>query len=379
MLEHGGRLRAAALRWGIAREQWLDLSTGISPWSWLAERAPMIGLNAWQWLPEDDDGLAEAAAACYGADVLPVAGSQAAIQALPRLRGPSRVGVLAGSYAEHAACWQRAGHALVALEAEQIDAAIDRLDVLLLVHPDNPSGLVHERARLLDWHARLATHGGWMIVDEAFIDATPELSIADESHRPGLIVLRSLGKFFGLAGARVGFVLAQAELRESLAEQLGPWTIAGPARQIATLALQDRDWQARQRERLHTASSRLLGLLAQAGLPADGGCALFQWLKTNRAAAVHDSLAANGILTRQYSAPAASLRFGLPATEADWQRLREALHSLAPGEPLFPPSIPCIRESSCAVASAACASTLDPRLRGADEGVGGSLQSTNSP
>ena len=324
MLEHGGRLRAAALRWGIPRAQWLDLSTGISPWSWLAERAPAISLDAWQRLPEDDDGLPAAASAYYGADALPVAGSQAAIQTLPRLRGPSRIGVLAGSYAEHAACWQRVGHAVITLDAGEIDAAIDRLDVLLLVHPDNPNGLVHERARLLDWHARLAARGGWLIVDEAFVDATPELSIADESHLPGLIVLRSLGKFFGLAGARVGFVLAQAALREALAEQLGPWTIAGPARQIAMLALQDRDWQLRQRERLRAASTRLLSLLAEASLPADGGCALFQWRRDDEAAALHEALAARGILTRLYSTPTASLRFGLPATEADWQRLSEA-------------------------------------------------------
>lgn len=325
MLEHGGRLRAAAERWGIAREQWLDLSTGISPWNWLAERTPPISLDAWQRLPEDDDGLPEAASAYYGAAALPVAGSQAAIQALPRLRGPGRVGVLAGSYAEHAACWQRAGHAVTVLDALQIDEAVDRLDVLLLVHPDNPSGLVHPRARLLDWQARLAARGGCLIVDEAFVDATPALSIADEIHRPGLIVLRSLGKFFGLAGARVGFVLAEAALREALAEQLGPWTIAGPARQIAMLALQDRDWQARQRLRLQAASERLSTMLAQADLAPDGGCALFQWLKTDRATALHEALAARGILTRLYSGPAASLRFGLPATEADWQRLSEAV------------------------------------------------------
>ena len=327
MLEHGGRLRAAALRWGIAREYWLDLSTGISPWSWLTERAPPISLDAWQRLPEDDDGLAEAAAAYYGAAALPVAGSQAAIQALPRLRSPSRVGVLAGSYAEHAACWQRAGHAVIALDADGIEAAVDTLDVLLLVHPDNPSGLVHARSQLLDWQARLAARGGWLIVDEAFVDAAPALSLADQSHRPGLILLRSLGKFFGLAGARVGFVLAEAALREALAEQLGPWTIAGPARQIAMLALQDREWQLQQRKRLHQASERLSTMLAQAGLAPDGGCALFQWHRGDQAAALHEALAARGILTRLYSAPATSLRFGLPANEDDWQRLGQALRS----------------------------------------------------
>lgn len=328
MLEHGGRLRAAAARWGIPREQWLDLSTGISPWSWLAERPQRIAVEAWLRLPEDDDALPDAAAAYYGAPALPVAGSQAAIQALPRLREPGRVGVLAGAYAEHALCWQRAGHTVLPLMPKAIDAAVDTLDVLLLVHPDNPSGLVHGRAQLLAWQARLAARGGWLIVDEAFVDAAPELSLATVAQRPGLIVLRSLGKFFGLAGARVGFVLADAELRAALAEQVGPWTIAGPARQLAALALQDRDWQAQQRLRLHAASERLGTMLGQAGLRPDAGCALFQWLRTKLAADLHDALAASGILTRLYRDNMPSLRFGLPAREVDWQRLSEALSSL---------------------------------------------------
>lgn len=336
MLEHGGRLRAAAARWGIDREHWLDLSTGISPWSWLAERPQIldraIALDAWQRLPEDDDDLPAAARSYYAAAALPVAGSQAAIQALPRLREPGRVGVLASSYAEHGHCWQRAGHVVLPLTVEAIDDAVDGLDVLLLVHPNNPTGQIHARSQLLDWHARLAARGGWLIVDEAFVDATPALSLVGETHRPGLIVLRSLGKFFGLAGARVGFVLAEACLRGALSELLGPWTIAGPARQLATLALQDRDWQLQQCSRLKLASARLAVLLAQAGLQPDGRCALFQWLKTERAAQLHDALATHGVLSRHYAAPIpdslASLRFGLPAAEADWQRLQTALDTI---------------------------------------------------
>lgn len=328
MLEHGGRLRAAALRWGIPRQQWLDLSTGISPWSWLAERPQTLAPEAWQRLPEDDDELAAAARRFYGAEALPVAGSQAAIQVLPRLRSSCRVGMLAGSYTEHALSWQRGGHAVIALDADQIDVAVNTLDVLLLVHPDNPSGRVYPRTQLRGWHARLAARGGWLIVDEAFVDATPELSLAAETDRDGLIVLRSLGKFFGLAGARVGFVLAEESIRKALAEWLGPWTIAGPARQIAMLALQDRDWQWQQRERLQTASARLITVLNAAGLQAHGGCALFQWLRTDQAITLHEALAARGILTRHYSAATQSLRFGLPAAEADWQRLQAAFTTI---------------------------------------------------
>jgi len=168
MLEHGGKLLSAAARYGIEQDHWLDLSTGINPAGW---PVPAIPDAVWQRLPETEDGLLEAAAAYYGcSDILPVAGSQAAIQALPRLRAACRVGVPHPAYAEHAHAWRAAGHAVVEWDAGH---NIDALDVLVLVHPNNPGGQTYTRAELLDWHARLAARGGWLVVDEAFIDATP--------------------------------------------------------------------------------------------------------------------------------------------------------------------------------------------------------------
>ncbi|MBS4099274.1 MAG: threonine-phosphate decarboxylase [Sulfuricella sp.] len=324
MLEHGGALREAAQRYGIPLENWLDLSTGINPLPW--QGAPPAWA-AWTRLPEADDGLAEAAQACYGAPhALPVAGSQAAIQALPLLREPCRVGILTPAYAEHAHAWRRAGHHVTPLAADQLDAAAD-FDVLVLGNPNNPTGQTFAPATLLGWHDRLARRGGWLVVDEAFSDATPEASLAAVSNRPGLIVLRSLGKFFGLAGARVGFVLAEAALLHRLAEPLGPWCIAGPARAIAKQALSDRDWQVATRARLRDDSTRLADLLTRHGLPPGGACALFQWVETPAAQHRHAALAQTGILTRLFAQPA-SLRFGLPETPAQWQRLEFALSNL---------------------------------------------------
>ena len=177
MLEHGGGLRAAAARYGIPLDDWLDLSTGINPQGW---PVPPIPARVWQRLPEPDDGLEAAAAACYGAkSLLPVAGSQAAIQALPLLREPGQVGVLSPSYAEHAHAWRRAGHRIELLPAESLDAAMDQLDMLVLVHPNNPTGVRFVPELLLDWRARLAARGGWLVVDEAFMDATPDGSLAN--------------------------------------------------------------------------------------------------------------------------------------------------------------------------------------------------------
>ncbi len=311
MLEHGGRLNAAARRWGIPRAAWLDLSTGIAPWPY---PLPAVPAQVWQRLPEDDDGLEAAARAYYGADaLLALPGSQAAIQWLPRLLPSGRVAMPAPLYAEHPAAWQAAGHTLVGWD--------DAADYALLCNPNNPTGTRYACDALLARAARVKL----LVVDEAFIDADSRESLLG-CGAGNVIVLRSLGKFFGLAGARIGFAFGSSALLEGLAEALGPWAVSHPARWAARRALADRDWQAAQRARLHAAATRLADLLACLGQPA--GCALFQTVVTPRAAALHEALARRGILVRRFDAPT-MLRFGLPATERDWQRLTTALKEIA--------------------------------------------------
>ncbi len=152
--------------------------------------------------------------------------------------------------------------------------------MLVVVNPNNPTGLSLSPQRLLDWHARLAQRGGWLVVDEAFIDVTPDLSLASHADQVGLIVLRSFGKFFGLAGVRLGFVLAERKLLKLLAEQVGPWAVSGPTRVLGQVCLRDTDGHARQRSRCIAAGQRLFELLERRGLQPHGGCALFQWLIT---------------------------------------------------------------------------------------------------
>lgn len=325
MLEHGGQIRQAALRHGIPAEDWLDLSTGINPLGW---PVPAIPPECWRRLPESDDGLTEVACRYYGCgSVLAVAGSQAAIQALPSLRPPCRVGLLAPTYAEHALAWIRGGHYVESLAFAEIEVALDRFDVLVLVNPNNPTGERFATEALLAWHRRLAARGGWLVVDEAFMDAAPEASLAAHAGAEGLVVLRSLGKFFGLAGARVGFVLAWPAFLVRLNETLGPWPVAFPARHVARLALADETWQVGERRRLVRESTRLAGLLGRHGLVPSGATALFQWVRCERALAIREGLAQKGVLVRGFDSPL-GLRFGLPGAEAEWQRLEQALRGL---------------------------------------------------
>ncbi|WP_343032188.1 threonine-phosphate decarboxylase CobD [Allochromatium palmeri] len=328
---HGGRLREAAKRFGRPLEAWIDLSTGINPNAW---PVPAVPPSVWARLPEDDDGLEVAAERYYAASgALPLAGSQAAIQLLPTLRPPGRVGIPEVGYREHAHAWHRAGHRVISLPDGDPGDWLDdgpeheRLDVLVVINPNNPTGRRWPVATLLDWHARLAARGGWLVVDEAFMDVTPAGSLLPHVGRPGLVVLRSLGKFFGLAGARVGFLFAEPELRERAARAFGPWTLSGPSRWIARLALEDRAWQSATRAALPLASDRLAKLLSRHGLSPAGGTALFQWVLTPRAEQIQTALCAQGILTRRFDHPS-SLRFGLPECEAEWERLEQALGAL---------------------------------------------------
>lgn len=319
MLEHGGRLAKAAAAHGIPLDKWVDLSTGIHP---VGYPVPSVPAECWRRLPEDEDGLLNVAAAYYGSPhLLACAGSQAAIQTLPLLRPPCRVGILSPTYAEHAHAWALAGH-----QVQEIAEYDPMLDVVLVVNPNNPTGRLIPPPTLLQWHAELARKGGWLVVDEAFMDATPQHSLATHAGMPGLVILRSLGKFFGLAGIRAGFVLGWPELLAEIQEKLGPWSVPHPTRYVARLVLADVPWQTANRIWLAEQSAKLAELLTRHGLPPSGGTTLFQWVNTPEAQAIHLRLARLGILTRLFHTPS-SLRFGLPENERAWVKLDYLLTS----------------------------------------------------
>jgi cobalamin biosynthetic protein CobC len=322
MLEHGGNLREAARRFGRPIEEWLDLSTGINPRPY---PAPALAPHAWHRLPEIDPALASAAEAYYGAPcMLPVAGTQAAIQALPRLWGRSQVIVSAPSYAEHAYSWQQAGHTVREVPFDRLEHNIDEGEVVVVCNPNNPTGAVVEPERLLAWAQRLAARKGWLVVDEAFGDVTPQMSVARHTDRPGLIVLRSVGKFFGLAGLRLGFVAAEKNLLARLAGWIGPWSVSGPAQDIGRIALNDRAWQESTRAQLLQSGTRLHLLLEEHSIAASGS-ALYQWWPEAQPEEFHLHMARHGIWVRLFPDKARGIRIGLPPDDAGWQRLSETL------------------------------------------------------
>ncbi|MFP3557093.1 threonine-phosphate decarboxylase CobD [Paraburkholderia sp. SIMBA_049] len=323
-IQHGGNLHEAARRYEIPYDAWLDLSTGINPHGY---PVPPVPADAWRRLPDSGDGFTEHAARYYGAPdashVLSVAGSQAAIRALPHLLPQGTVGIAPLTYGEYAPAFARAEHRITTLDVTRLTLP-DDITHAVVVNPNNPTAEHLRAATLLQWHETLSERGGMLIIDEAFADAMPSESLAAQTHRQGLVVLRSPGKFFGLAGARAGFVLACPLLLESLDQTLGAWTVSGPARHAVSAAFADTTWQHDMRAKLAEESARLVALLSAHGFIVHS-TPLFAWIADTRAVQLHDALAKQGIWTRFFADPA-SVRFGLPATENEWARLETCLH-----------------------------------------------------
>jgi cobalamin biosynthetic protein CobC len=331
MPTHGGNLSDAISRFAIPREKWLDLSTGINPHHY---PVPSLKPDFWHRLPEHSFALELAAQTYYNApQMLAVAGTQAAIQALPQCRmhsnGPALVAIATPTYFEHAQRWMQAGHRVVPTAYEDLDLAVATANVVVICNPNNPTGTVIEPSQLLEWHARLAARNAWLIVDEAFGDTARQSSVAPYTEAPGLIVLKSVGKFFGLAGLRLGFVAAESALLKTLADHLGPWSVSGPAQQIGCAALADAAWQQATQRKLATEGERLRTLLGKHGIESHG-TALYQWWPLSAQQAEHCWLhmAQRGIWVRLFTNEAAGIRIGLPPDESGWLRLAEALNTL---------------------------------------------------
>ena len=323
---HGGDIDWAERVFGRPPNGWLDLSTGISPFPYPIEGLPVA---AWTRPPDTgaDRALREAAADYYRAGdralVVAAPGSQALIQWMPRLRPPSRVAVVGPTYCEHARAWASAGHSVDTIA--DIANAGPEFDVIVVTNPNNPDGRIFPPRRLVEIAEGLSRRGGQLVVDEAFADLDPNISVARHAGAPGLVVLRSFGKFFGLAGLRVGFALAAPEVVDLLREALGPWAVSGPATQVATRALQDTAWIESTRARLKKGAARLDALLEEAGLPVVGGTALFRLIAAVAAPELFARLARRGILVRHFPDRPDFLRLGQPADDSGYARLAEAL------------------------------------------------------
>lgn len=325
-IAHGGGIAAAAARFGGRPEEWLDLSTGINP---NPVTLPEIEIAAWHRLPDRhrQDAALAAAARYYGvltALPLPVPGTQAVIQLLPRLVAAGRrAAVLSPTYGEYARVLGNAG--ILVDRIASIEDVTQAHGLVVVVNPNNPDGRLLPREALLDLHARVSGNGGLLVVDEAFGDMRPENCIAPFAGdgMPGLLVFRSFGKFFGLAGLRLGFVIGETAILDRIEDGLGPWAVSGPALTVAT-TLMASDTSVIRRA-IEVRKAELDATLSAAGLDVTGGTDLFSLIEHPDAAAIHEALCHYHILVRPFDYNPRWLRFGLAPDAAAGSRLDMAL------------------------------------------------------
>ena len=321
MRDHGGNIDWAHAEYG--GDDWIDLSTGINrvpypvppllpeDWTSLPTRAAMAGLLA-------------AARQAYATDapIVALAGAQAAIQMIPQLAAPGVARVLGPTYNEHAACLRSHGWQVTEVAAL---ADLAGADLAVVVNPNNPDGQCHTAAALL----ALVRRVGRLVVDESFADARPDLSLAPMAGQEGLLVLRSFGKFYGLAGLRLGFAIGPGSDIAALARSAGPWPVSGAAIRIGQAALLDTAWAGTTTIRLRADTLRADALAAQAGWTVAGGCELFRLYDTPEAARAQHRLAQHRIWSRIFPYSGRWLRLGLPGSDAEWSRLATALDQAA--------------------------------------------------
>ena len=321
LLGHGGRLGAARTAWPDAPTPWLDLSTGINPCPY---PVPALAPEAWSRLPDPTalQALEQAAARAFGVEdparVVAAPGSEALIRLLPRVLAARRIAISTRTYGGHAQAWSAAG-------AQPVVIGDPTADLRVLVNPNNPTGRALPPDQVLD------LTDGPLLVDEAFVEVDPALSVASLAGATGherLIVLRSFGKFHGLAGLRLGFLVAAPALAGRVRQALGDWPVSGPAIAAGLAAYADADWAGQTRLRLTEDAARLDALLRRAGFDIAGGTTLFRLARAADAPRRFAVLAQAGILTRPFAWDETLIRFGLPGPEQDWRRLADALETL---------------------------------------------------
>ncbi len=307
--DHGGGLDGAIRVFGGDRADWIDLSTGINPHPY-----DVAGLTPADWAELPDHGafkrLSDTARSFWsvpaGASILPAPGASAIIARLPALASPACVQITTPTYNEHAAAFRTQGWTV------QEDGPAE---ARVIVHPNNPDGRIWREA---DVDTPLT------VIDESFCDVTPEASLIHLAERPGVVVLKSFGKFWGLAGLRLGFAIGQPDLIRRLNDLTGPWSVSGPALRIGEQALKDTGWADTTRTILSQQAARLDGLVLAKGAQLVGGTSLFRLYQVDDAADWQAKLARAHIWSRIFPYSTTYLRLGLPP-ENGWSRLEAAL------------------------------------------------------
>ena len=329
IMMHGGDLSAAVSRFGGSREEWLDLSSGINHSSYPFNKA--AALEAIGSLPSQGDLVDCLAAArrAYGVpdevSIVASPGTQSLIQAMPVLLGTNQSCLILGpTYSEHQRAMARAGVDVAMVQ--ELPKDFFPGDCLLIVNPNNPDGRQMEAGTLIELAAKLEKQRGLLIIDEAFADVVPELSVVSElGSMPNCVVLRSFGKFFGMSGIRLGFLLGHEFQLSKIRDMLGPWAVSTPALRVGTESLSDVKWQQQQRKQMAARAEKLDQVLEKHSLYVAGGTPLFRLVIKEDARELHRKMAEKHIWTRVFDYRTDYIRFGIPIDKKALDRLDDVL------------------------------------------------------
>jgi cobalamin biosynthetic protein CobC len=326
---HGGDLAWASQKFGIPIDKWLDLSTGINPYSY-----PVLQIQKddWHFLPTrvQLEGVIDAARIYYcvpdKTKIIIGPGSQMLVNCLALiLPEPKKIAIIYPTYEGHAQAFLNAGFQLTKCHNLH-EIADSPCTYAVVVNPNNPDGRVHHSSDLLKLANLLHQRGGALIVDEAFADTTPQISLAPSATEQGLIVIRSVGKFFGLAGLRVGFMLGCHPILDQLRLIMHPWPIGNYILKTVQSFLLDHAWQNRMRQQLTIEAISMDNFLLELGLHPVRGVALFCLIEQDDALSIYRKLANCGIYVRAFSTYPRWLRLGLLTSE-NYERFRKAFTS----------------------------------------------------
>ncbi|ACT59842.1 threonine-phosphate decarboxylase CobD [Hirschia baltica] len=325
---HGGALDIIAQRYPDAPMPWIDLSTGINPWSWPVEKCQPVSLAH---LPTKSEyqNCVQALSSYLNAPsehILLAPGSELLIRLLPTILNPQKVVIHSPIYGDHINTWTTAKCEIIETKSPLTYA--DSADCIVICNPNNPDGHAYSREELDEALNKLSAHNGYLIIDEAYADLYPDLSLADCAGRKGLIILRSIGKFFGLAGLRLGAILAEPEILKAMQDRLGVWSVSTQALHIGAAAYRDFKWHEETRSRLKSEIQKLDQILNSNSITQITGTNLYRFINIENAHKAWDVLISKGIYTRRFDWTNNHLRIGLPTNADASNRLAQALSLL---------------------------------------------------
>lgn len=332
-MKHGGNKNEAARAYGIEPAEMIDLSTGISPNPYPLSLS-QLDLSDLIELPQEDKAaslkniMRKAWSVPDSAEIALASGSGALISLIPHIhKGDMRqVYCPEPAYSEHPMAWQRAGFRMIPYEAGTIpEIYLNKTAAIIAVQPGNPMGHCASPDAWLELMEKAAAHKVMIIMDEAFIDLMPEQSLVPYLGRKGLIVIRSFGKFYGLAGVRLGAAIGHPDDITALEDLLGPWPVSAMAVQFAAEAMSDHGWADDQRDWCATQMASLKKELMARGITIIGGTDLYVLIEIEDAKTLQDKLARAGFWTRIFEHYPNWMRLGLARDDAATTRFLKAL------------------------------------------------------